>query len=208
MVTRSFPTTGVTYGLERARWLQMDPEQAEGKVNQSLSLTLPPGRELSIYYSLMYLFIYYNLHILLFKNLHFSRWGFTHWSPKPWFTEMSGKPSNSENRYKVSFHSVCTKTSTEPRVLGLVWPSDCSELLAILRTNTPSGPCHSGLPQLATAGSLHGWGTVHSNIKGQTLSSKCTMCLGQKQNKRPFQDAFQIPETHWVEKWSPFPLIF
>lgn len=91
---------------------------------------------------------------------------------------------------------------------SLAWCGPVTVASCYSQDQHPIGPLPFCLPQLATAGSLHGWGTVHSNIKGQTLSSKCTMCLGQKQNKRPFQDAFQIPETHWVEKWSPFPLIF
>lgn len=127
MVTRSFPTTGVTYGLERARWLQMDPEQADGKVNQSLSLTLPPGRELSIYYSLMYLFIiiciFFYLKIYIFPDGASHTGHQNHDSPK-----CKGNLAILKIGTRWVF-SVCTKTSTEPGVLGLVWPSDCSELL-------------------------------------------------------------------------------
>lgn len=46
------------------------------------------------------------------------------------------------------------------------------------------------------------------DIKGQTLSFKCTVCLSQKQNKKAFQDAFQIPETHWAGKTEPRFLLF
>ena len=70
-------------------------------------------------------------------------------------------------------------------------------------------PTHGPLQELSQ---LSRMGNSTHNIKGQTLSFKCTMSSSQKQNKKPSQDAFQIPETHWSGKKKKngalFPLIF
>lgn len=74
--------------------------------------------------------------------------------------------------------------------------------------NCQRPPTHGPLPELSQ---LSNMGNSTHNIKGQTLSFKCTMCSSQKQNTKPSQDAFQIPETHWAgekKKGALFPLIF